>query len=146
MYSLIDVAQKKDVNVILFDRNKPLALTEDLRLSLTSPVYLKRSTHPTFALSVSAFGETITYLAESAPEADLVANITPALSASDHIILGTHGPKTKESLSDNRLFDAEYVFVYDDHLLSFIDPDRLADTHLIYGSDHITIRLQNKKQ
>lgn len=146
MYSLIDIAQKKDVSVILFDRNKPLALTEDLRLSLTSPVYLKRSTHPTFALSVSAFNETITYLAESAPEADLVANITPALSASDHIILGTHGPKTKEALSDERLFDTEYVFVYDDHLLSFIDPDRLADTHLIYGSDHITIRLQNKKQ
>ena len=146
MYSLIDVARKKNVDVILFDRNEPFALTDDITLTLTNPYYLKRSTHPTFALTVSAYDSAVTYVAESAHETDVITYMEQFLSASDYIILGTHGPKTKKILVNNRLFEAEYIFVYDEDILSFVKPDVLSDTRLIYGSDHITIPLQNKKQ
>ena len=146
MYSLIDAARKKNVDVVLFDRNQELPLADGISLMLTGPDYLKRSTHPTFALAVTAFDSTVTYVAESSHEADIIPSIESHLSASRYIILGTHGPKTKEALSDRLLFGAEYVFVYDENLLSHIDPDMFADTRAIFGSDHVTLQLQNKKQ
>lgn len=139
LYSLIDVAKKKDVHVVLFDRNKELSLTKEISLTLTSPVYLKRSTHPTFALTVSAFGGHVSYLAESAHEADLPLT---ELSDSDYTILGTHGPKTKVSISCERLCGSEYLFVFDETVLSFLAPESVANTHVVYGSDKITLRLK----
>lgn len=139
LYSLIDVAKKKDVHVVLFDRNKELSLTKEISLTLTSPVYLKRSTHPTFALTVSAFGSHVSYLAESAHETNLLQK---EWQAPDYAILGTHGPKTKVPISYEHVRNAEYLFVFDETVLSFLSPEPTASTRVIYGSDKITLRLK----
>lgn len=147
MYSLIDVAQKKDVAVILFDRGKEISPTPSIKLELSKPVYLKRSTHPTFILSVSSFDERVTYVAESFHETDALSESTRnQLQASNHIILGTHGPKTKTVISDESLYHSEFLFVFDESVFSYMDPSSASDCHLVYGSDSITLRLKNKKQ
>lgn len=143
MYSLIDVAKTKGVHVILFDRDQVFSPAENMEILLTTPTYLKRSTHPTFALTVSALGKRVTYVAESAHEAPhLLSEIDNTLQESDYIILGTHGPKTKTPIANESLYRSEYLFVADEIVFSFLSPESTASPRIVYGSDKITLRLQ----
>ena len=147
MYSLIDVAQKKHVPVVLFDRGKEISPATNISLEVSKPIYLKRSTHPTFTLSISSFDERITYVAESFHETEsLGENTLNPISSSDYTILGTHGPKTKTEIFDEVLYQTEILFVFDENVFSYMNPPSTANCRLVYGSDSVTIRLKNKKQ
>ena len=97
--ALITEAERQDCKVTLYDRGKPLTLGE-LTLEVSREVYLKRSTHPTFYLSASAHSQTLIYAAESVHEDEaLYAELCSQTEDAEVLILGNHGPITKESFS-----------------------------------------------
>ena len=140
LYSFADAARVHGIPLILFDRNEPLTPAPNVTLNLSSPVYLKRSTHPTFTISVSAFDKTLLYVAESAHES-LALFETVSQTAADYVILGTHGPITKVSYSYPSLAEAKAVFVADSNVIAYMNPATVAETELIFGSDRITLNL-----
>ena len=144
LYALLDTANYKNINVTLFDRNEQFSPAENITLLLSENVYLKRSTHPTFVLSVSGFGQSMTYLAESSHESAVLKDIAAEqIKASDFVILGTHGPITKSKISHVGLENVKAVFINDATILSYMDPSLAEKTELIYQSDNITFRLKN---
>ncbi len=97
--TLITQAKEQDCKVTLYDRGRPLVLGE-LTLEISKEVYLKRSTHPTFYLSASAHGQTLIYAAESVHEDEtLYTGLCRQTESAEVLILGNHGPITKENFS-----------------------------------------------
>lgn len=145
LYAMLDVANYKNIHVIVFDRGTAFSPAENISLDLSSPAYLKRSTHPTFLLTVSGFEQQVLYLGESCHEIPKLKELAERkLPQSDFVILGVHGPITKSQLTFEGLDQSKSIFVYDQNVLSHIDPT-LADTvPLIYGSDQISFRLRKK--
>ncbi len=141
MQSLINVSQNKGIDVVIFDSNKPLSPTENITLELSERVLLSRSTHPTFVLTVSAFGDQLTYIAESAHDSEILREkASREIETADYVIFGTHGPITKTDFSYEGLSDKQYVVIFDENVLSHFDP---SDTrNLIVESSVVTFRFE----
>jgi ComEC/Rec2-related protein len=100
MKSLLVTAEKKKVAVTVYNRNESFSPCESVDLTISPIVYLKRSTHPTFAAALSSFGKKVVYIAESAHEDLALKNEVSQLTEdADFMILGTHGPVTKSDYS-----------------------------------------------
>lgn len=141
MYAFADAARKRGVSVVLFDRDKSFSPVPNISLNISSPSYLKRSTHPTFFVSISTSDKQVLYVAESAHESPKLADMI-GQSTADYVILGTHGPVTKVPFSYPSFMEASAIFVEDPTVLSYIDPSSVRENQLIFGSDRITIRLE----
>lgn len=141
MQSLIHTAKQAGCRVVLYDREQDFSPAPNITLNLSENVYLKRSTHPTFSLSVSAFNEQLVYVAESAHENPTLHNWTNrALGSADYVIFGKHGPVSRSIFAYENLSNAQTVFVADDKVLSFFDiPDNCVP---IVQSTEITIRMK----
>lgn len=140
LYSFADAARSHGIPLILFDRNETISPTQDITLRISSPVYLKRSTHPTFTVAVSAFDKNLLYVAESAHESPTLFEEI-SRTATDYLILGTHGPITKVSYSYPSLAQAKAVFIWDSAVISHMDPASAKETDVIFGSDRVTLTL-----
>ena len=141
MRSLIDVAGKAGTKVTLYDRGEDFSPAENITLNLSDIAYLKRSTHPTFALTVSAFGEKLTYVAESAHEVEeLYADVEVRLQTSDFVIFGTHGPLTKTDFSYDGLSASQYIIISNPTVLSHFKPQ--IASKVIKDSSIVTFRME----
>ena len=141
MRSLIDVAGKAGTKVILYDRDEDFSPAENITLNLSNIAYLKRSTHPTFALTVSAFDKRLTYVAESAHEAEELYTVIEArLQASDFVIFGTHGPLTKTDFSYDGLSASQYIIISNPTVLSHFKPQ--SGSKVITDSSLVTFRME----
>ena len=139
MRSMIDVAKKAGTDVILYDRGNDFSPAENITLNLSNITYISRSTHPTFSLTVSAFGDQLTYVAESAHEEEaLRADVEARLQSSDFIIFGTHGPITKKDFSYDGLSSQQYVVISDQNVFSHFKPQ--AESKVIIDSSVVTFR------
>ena len=141
MRSLIDVAGKAETKVILYDRGEDFSPAENITLNLSDIAYLNRSTHPTFALTVSAFGKKLTYVAESAHEAEeLYTDIEARLQASHFVIFGTHGPLTKTDFSYDGLSALQYIVIPNPTVLSHFKPQIVSK--IITDSSLVTFQMK----
>ena len=147
MYALIDVAKKSNIRVVLFDRDDVFEPAPSIVINLTSPVYLKRSTHPAFALSIATSNDNVIYVSESAHESEsLFSWINEQLNSTAYVILGTHGPITKTEFLYNIPDSVDTVFVDNQTVLQYMDPASVSNKTVVFGSNRITLRLENKKQ
>lgn len=93
--SLLLLAKNHHCTVKVYDRGTPLVFNE-LSLMVSDEVYLKRSTHPTFYLTASAFEKTLIYVGESLHEhKPLYEDLCQKTEAADLLLFGIHGPITK---------------------------------------------------
>ena len=100
MSSLISTAIKADVNVELYDSYSPTELSKNVKLMLSSRVFLKRSTHPVFYFTLITPLKALTYSSESIHEhPEYYEMVSTLFEHSDYIILGVHGPITKSEFS-----------------------------------------------
>lgn len=140
MRSLIDVAQKTGSRVVLYDRSKDFSPINELTVNLSPSAWLKRSTHPTFVLSLTAYGDMLTYVAESAHEDPILYELAHTqISKSDYVLFGAHGPITKT----NFYYEGNpacHFFISDPNVLSHWIPT--ADGKTVYGSSKISIRMK----
>lgn len=96
-WSLLALAQEQDCPVMIYDRGSPLSFGE-LSLTVSDEVYLKRSSHPTFYVSATAFDGTVIYVGESLHEDKaLYEELCQKTESAELLLLGTHGPITKTS-------------------------------------------------
>ena len=73
-------------------------------ITVTQREYLKRSSHPLVALSITSGDTTLAYLGSSFAETVLSADfLEKSLDQSDIIILGAHGPITKTAIDTDRV-------------------------------------------
>ena len=96
MSSLITVAYGEKADVILYDANGETYISDNLELVLSPRYYLKRSTHPTFYLTLKSRDKYFSYFTESVFES--VQNkeeLYNTIEKSDFVLLGAHGPKSK---------------------------------------------------
>ena len=112
MKSLLDVAEKKKVAVTIYDRSESFSPCKAISLTMSPLVYLKRSTHPTFAVNLSSFGKNVVYIAESTHEdPDLRNAVSQMTEEADFVILGTHGPVTKSDYSYCSFVQTPYFII-----------------------------------
>ena len=98
MVGLVNVAQSDGVDVILYDAQKPIKLSNNVDFTLSNRHYLKRSQHPTFYFTIDSYGQRFSYFGESIFEAnDIEKELNTMLNSSKYILLGGHGPVTKVS-------------------------------------------------
>ena len=97
--ALLALAGEQNCAVTIYDRGTPLAFGE-LSLTISDEAYLKRSTHPTFYVSATAFDGTVIYVGESLHEdKTLYEELCQRTENTALLILGTHGPITKTKFS-----------------------------------------------
>lgn len=142
--SLLALAHKNRVDVLVFDRGVPFVPGNlPLSLSVFPETYLKRSTHPTFAISAVSNQKTFLYVAESAHESkelyDLLCREIPDAFA---VIFGIHGPISKSHFS-YPIENVPYVIFSNESLLPFWTTTEVPCGKIISDADSFTIS-QNK--
>lgn len=144
MRALIRNAQKSGTDVIIYDPEKDFSPIENVTVNVSKRFYLKRSTHPTFSLSVSAYGNTMTYVAESAHEDTcLLESTEERIEKSDYVVFGLHGPISKKTFSYESLSPEQYVFISSPDVLSHFKPT--PELKVITESTMVTFRFQTPK-
>ncbi len=141
MISLIDIAQKSEIAVEIYDREFPFSPAENICLTLSYAEYLSRSTHPTFFLTVSAFDKSLMYMAESAHDSpSLYQKIKHKIPSSQYLLFGAHGPITKHDLIYPELSPLHYIAVCDPTVLAAFDPGNAQ--HIITDANLVSFRLE----
>ncbi len=98
--AIVSSVKELDVKTVFYpaDRDCRVALA-DAELTVVKREYLKRSTHPLVALSVKANDKAVSYLGSSFNETALSKDfLSAALSDSDMLIFGVHGPIMKKEI------------------------------------------------
>lgn len=135
--SLRDLSEKQNCAITLYERGTPLLFNE-LSLTVSSEAYLKRSTHPTFYLTATAFDKTLIYVGESLHEDEpLYTELYQKTATADLLIFGIHGPITKESffypLGDGR------TVLTDPLLLDYITLGKAPTGSILCDTSQITV-------
>lgn len=100
MSALTACAVEANVNVILYDFDSQTNISENLKINLSQRKYLKRSTHPVFYFTLTSPTSQLLFISESATDV-FEENLDTVLSGAKTVILGAHGPKTKNNFSFN---------------------------------------------
>lgn len=95
MWSLIYNAERQGCEVVIYDTDKPFILTQTLTMTAYR-AYIKRSTHPTLAVSLDCGGDRLTYVGASVHEGAVYENVDGEVRDSKAVILGAHGPVLKK--------------------------------------------------
>ncbi|MBO5305552.1 MAG: ComEC/Rec2 family competence protein [Clostridia bacterium] len=138
--SVLSLADEHGITVLLYDRNTPLAFGP-LTLTVSSEVYLKRSTQPIFYVTAHAFDKELIYISESTHESlALHRELCDKTPEADYLLLGIHGPITKQPFS-YPLGDA-LVFLSDFSLVDHFVLQDAPNGKIVCDSTHISIPLQ----
>lgn len=94
LWSLAYNAEQQGCEVVIYRDSETVALPRGVNMTAYR-AYIKRSTHPTLALTLSSGENVLTYVGASVHESELYGNASAAVSLSDCVIFGAHGPKLK---------------------------------------------------
>ncbi len=107
MLQLSEMLAWRGIPCDLIKADKPLSIGGGVFLEMTEISRLKRSNHPMIAFSVSSDERKITYIGESAWEAEYIRNF---VKGANTLVLGSHGPIAKSDFPPELRGDIEYVF------------------------------------
>ena len=100
-YSLIINAMKDtDTCVITYRPGDILQIGENSYIRVSEYVYIDRSVHPTYSITVTSGDESIVYFASSMYESE---EFNYDLSGHENIIFGCHGPNTRSEIDTSRI-------------------------------------------
>ncbi len=142
MLSILEIAQRSGISVIMYDRGVKLPLDTALSLVISEEIYLDRSTHPTFYVAVAAEDRLLLYLSGASHEAGrLETQIASLLPSADAVILGAHGPVIKNDIPYD-LARVPFVGIADTDILLYLAPNDLPAGDWTIESDRITVPLK----
>ena len=141
MQALSSVALDADVDVVLYDSSVQTNISKNVRINLSQRVYLKRSTHPIFYFTLSIPTSDILFLSESSTENNIFGTeLDNALDNSKTIILGAHGPKTKNSISLNTN-DPKILIFADENIRNHYENTENNNFVIYENTSYIKLRL-----
>lgn len=136
---IIEALEHTKSNVIIYKRGVKIKDINGNVISVSTNRYVDRSTHPTFAVSVSSDTKTLVYSTSAMLEAD--ANIIP--SSTDILIFGSHGPRVKpferSSFEDSGLSTVPQTIVFSSPYEMLDDKDIISYIHYLYQIGHTVI-------
>ena len=142
MRSLLEVAERYNINVTLFDSNKDIQIGADIFFNISEKEYLTRSQHPTFSLTISSRGEMLTYVSESVHETkNILADTTARTESSKYVIFGKHGPITKSDFL-YPIQNADCVFIPDSDLLKHFKFHEIPTSKIVTDSSLVSIVME----
>ena len=145
MSPLVALAKSANVDVVLYDSDKATSISDSVKITLSPREYLKRSTHPLLYLTIDTPKCKITYLGESSSDNTTYSNqLSGSVANSRIIILGTHGPKTKNPIDLGNLNTVkEIVFADKDIEAHFIN--NVRETVTFYrNTAHVKFTIPKK--
>jgi len=146
MKSLIATAEKKKVKVTVYQRGSDFLPTQVIMLNISPGIYLNRSTHPTFSVSLSAYDQNVVYIAESAHEEEVLRNhVREQVGDADFIILGTHGPVTKTNFTYASDSLSPYFIISDKVVFSHFKKPQ-EDAQLLLNVKQVTLALSKAEE
>lgn len=98
MWSIVYDAEREGCEVVVYRDAQPAQLSDTLSL-VAHRSYIKRSTHPTLALSLQCGDEAVTYIGTSVHESAAYEAVSQLTVAGTEIIFGAHGPVLKSRFS-----------------------------------------------
>lgn len=134
MSTIIASAQNAGTDVIIYDPLSYVKITSNTTFRFSELGYLKRSTHPTFYFTITAYGDKLLYSAESASEfSDFQSRIDNELKDTDFLILGAHGPKTKNSFNFQNYSSPQKIIIGNNEISSFFNSSYATVSNVIYN-------------
>ncbi len=94
MYSVANVASENNVEIFWFDYNQPIEFN-GCEITVYSPAYISRSTHPVICLAISNGDNDVLYLGSSFNDTKI--DYSENVSGAEYIIFGQHSPVAKKS-------------------------------------------------
>jgi len=139
MSSIITAAENAKTDVILYDSLSDIKITPNTTFNLSGRAYLKRSTHPTFYFSISAYGRKLVYMAESANEHKSLKNeVDNELKDAEILILGAHGPKTKNDFNCDTFYSTQPVISANQEIFDFFTSVLPTVSDVTYAKIYLT--------
>ncbi len=117
---LLEIAQKRDLTVTVYDHDRALSVFEYGTLTLQAPLYYARSTEPAFSLDVTFAGKTLCYHTAALSEYLRGQEKTHSCRAT-HLILGAHGPVPHATVEIPQVETLTSVLVGSEKALSFLE-------------------------
>lgn len=142
MRSILEVAERYNIDVTLFDSNNDIQITNNVFFNLSEKEYLKRSSHPAFSFTISSGNERLTYVSESVHETQsILLDTVERINSSEYVIFGKHGPVTKSDFS-YEMQNADYVFIPDSDLLNHFQLYDSPEFKIVSSSSLVTIVME----
>ena len=138
MTSLISTALSAGINVELYDAYSKISLSANTEFLLSSREFLKRSTHPVFYFVLNTNSRAITYFSESLSDCPMLYEDASLLfDASEYVILGVHGPITKNEFLYGPLNGHKKIIIANEEISEkFVQnnlPDYSVDKNVSYA-------------
>ncbi len=131
LYELLVLAQREGLRVTVYGREAPLSVLGG-ELSLSDPLYRKRSVQPAFTLRF-AYGDKTALYATGAYVEYLQKEGSTAVLTADTLILGAHGPIPHESVDLSKVTADRIITANDEKLLAQLDMEQYPVE--IYGQE-----------
>ena len=97
---IINEFRNSEVNIITYTLGTPFELEGNIKVQISKYLYIKRSAHPMFTVSIQNKGEGIIYLTSSIYESN---GFNSNLSEYENIIFGKHGPNIRTQIDSSAL-------------------------------------------
>ena len=141
MWSLVYNAGKQGCEVVIYDAGETAALTGSLGMTAYR-AYIKRSTHPTLALSLDCGGDRLTYVGASVHEGSAYEAVAAKVWESGTVIFGAHGPVLKSRFSYSFSAALDCAVFATDACAACFDVDAAAfPKPSVGGATHWNVRL-----
>ena len=125
---LLSLADKKNISVTVYSHGTNLTVFEIGNITVSEPLFEKRSVEPAFALSLS-FGErTLAYQSAALSEYER-HRATESSIIGNYLILGSHGPVVHEEIEPNLQNTPEEIVIGNENAL--LQYEVLHDSHYI---------------
>jgi len=113
-YASITRLAEGECDIVTFVRGEPISFHKAVIETLPYTL-LERSTHPVLSIKVSFGARSIVFTGSSVMESDAAFFLSDMISSCKTVIVGRHGPKTKESIKYLTLTDASiYLSPFED--------------------------------
>ncbi|MBE6691329.1 MAG: ComEC/Rec2 family competence protein [Ruminococcaceae bacterium] len=90
---LLEIAANEDIAVTVYDYEVPLTVFDSGTVTLSWPLYTKRSVEPALQMMITYGEESICYQSAAYAEYAALYGLTASSSATECLLLGGHGPR-----------------------------------------------------
>ena len=141
MLGCLEAADRAGVTTSLYRSGESLTVLEGVTLEV-SRTRLARSTHPVLLAEIDTGEEQLTFCGGSVLESTLSKSAQEAVSESEYIILGSHGPVTREAIRPDFGESVRYIAFADEDAVGHLPRSALPDESVAMSVGEFSVILR----